>query len=232
MLRVTTTGAQTVDEIIQKYVNAVGGAENWKKIHSLRTTGYFKLNGVDYSFNATALNRKGIRTEINFGGKSVCKVMTPVAGWTFDQLEIPAKVEEMSKEEVLQSQDGLDIEGDLIDYKAKGHSIVYKGIDTVDGVACYKLCETLSSGKEENMYIDAHTYLLVRSAQKITYNGPERIQTITYRDYKKLEDGIYFPKILIIDYGTITISDFEVNIPIDEEIFKPMALLKGGSNQK
>ena len=42
-----TGTSQTADEVIDKYVAAIGGKENWKKINSIRMEGNVEVQGLE-----------------------------------------------------------------------------------------------------------------------------------------------------------------------------------------
>lgn len=46
-LLMTAGYAQTADEIVSKYVTAIGGADNWKKVNSITSTGKMSVQGAD-----------------------------------------------------------------------------------------------------------------------------------------------------------------------------------------
>jgi hypothetical protein len=39
--------AQTADEIVDKYITAIGGADNWKKVNSVTSEGNLTVQGAD-----------------------------------------------------------------------------------------------------------------------------------------------------------------------------------------
>ncbi|MGZ3848410.1 MAG: hypothetical protein ACXVBR_17915 [Flavisolibacter sp.] len=68
LLSLTTARAQTADEIIAKNLEATGGKETWKKIHSLVEEGVLNLNGTEINFDFLILHDKGYRQNISFAG--------------------------------------------------------------------------------------------------------------------------------------------------------------------
>jgi outer membrane lipoprotein-sorting protein len=215
-----TANAQTVDDIIQKHLTATGGAGNWKKINSMKRSCIRITRGTEIPLTITILQGKGYRTESTFNGMTNYTVFTDKEGWSFNP-RMQQKPEALPAEYVKLSQDRLDLQGPLIDYKAKGNKITYYGTDDVEGTECHKLKVLMPSGKEETFFIDASNYYLVRTIEKTKANGKEQVVTITYGDYKKLPEGILYP--MSFDYGgsAITIKKLEINIPVDESIFKP-----------
>ena len=210
-----TAGAQTVDEIIQKHLDAIGGADNWRKINSIKKNCVRLARGTELPVTITILQGKGYRQESTFSGMTSYYILTDKEGWSFNPRS-QQKPDAVPEESVKLSQNLLDIQGPLIDYKAKGYKITYYGTDDVEGTECYKLKVVMPTGKEETVFIDASNYYLVRTIEKTKANGKEQVQTTTYGDYEKLPEGIIYP----MSYNGITIKKIEINLPVDEQLFK------------
>ena len=218
---ITTLNAQSADEIIQKNIFASGGIDNWKKINSIRSTGTITAGDKEIPVTITILNKKGTRLEYRMNGLTGYSILTVKNGWTFNPFAGQTKPEPLSEETVKLSQDGLDVEGDLMGYKAKGHKVSYIGKDTAQGTECYKLKVILASSKEETMFISTSDYYLIRSVQEIKANDKITAQTVNYSNYQILPEGIAFPMSLDNGNGFIAIDKVEINIPVDEHIFQP-----------
>ena len=79
MLISVFTFAQTAEEIVTKYVEAIGGAAAWKKVNSLYYEGKITVQGAEVNVTLTALNGKGVRQNISFGGMTGYQIVTPTA---------------------------------------------------------------------------------------------------------------------------------------------------------
>ncbi len=214
------TQAQTVDEIVSKHVDAVGGLDNWKKITSIKREGSFNVQGTDVTVTITVLNNKGSRQDITVGGTAGYVIVTPTAGWSFLPFQGQSEVENMPAETLKDRQPGLDAAGALIDYKAKGHKVELQGKETIDGVECYKLKVTHSNGTMVTDYIDTKNYYMVRTVSTQHANGQEVEQTVSFSNFQKLPEGIVVAMTITQQFGDITITKVEVNKPVDESIFK------------
>jgi len=210
--------AQTADDIVQKHITATGGADNWKKITSVKKNCARMSRGVEIPVIITILQGKGYKNEYTINGMTGYTIITDKAGWNFNPRG-QQKPEAIPEESVKQAQDRLDIQGPLIDYKAKGNTLTYLGIDDVEGTECYKLKVTMASGKEETIFIDVTTNYLVRTVEKTKANGKEQTQTTTYGDYQKLPEGIIYPMSFDNGGSSVTIKKLELNIPLAEDFF-------------
>jgi outer membrane lipoprotein-sorting protein len=210
---------QTVDDIIQKHIVAIGGADNWKKLTSIRKSCVRMSRGVEIPITITILQGKGFKYESTTNGMTSYSVYTNKEGWNYNpRMQKPQAVPE---ETVKQIQDLLDIQGPLIDYKAKGHKAVLYGTDDVEGTECYKIKVTLTNGKEQTFYIDAESFNLVRITEKTRANGKEQMQNTTYSNYEKLPGGIVYPMYYENGFSGVTIRKIELNTPVEESFFTP-----------
>jgi hypothetical protein len=213
--------AQTVEEIITRHVDAIGGVDNWRKVNSLHLEGSVTVQGTDVTVGITKLNAKGFRQDIMLAGMSGYQIITPVAGWSYMPFQGQASVEAMTAEDVKEGQDQLDATGDLVDYKEKGKKVELVGKDDVDGTECFKVTITSKEGKTKTVFIDPKTYYIIRSIDKVKANGQEIEQTSNFSNFKRLPEGVTVPMSISVPFGEIVITKVEINKPVDEAIFKP-----------
>src|ERR1035437_5039 len=224
ILTIATVGftyAQTADEIVNKHIEAIGGADAWKNVNSMVTTGTLKVQGAEIAISLTVLNGKGSRQDITFMGMNGYQIVTPTQGWKFMPFQGQKEVEPITADDLKEAQDELDVQGSLVDYKTKGHTVELLGTDDVDGVDAFKLKETLKSGKTQTIFIDPKTYYIIRVISKQKANGNEVDVTTNVSNYQKLPEGIMVPLSIGLPSGEMVISKVEINKPIDENIFKP-----------
>ncbi|MDB5207841.1 MAG: outer rane lipoproteinsorting protein, partial [Flavisolibacter sp.] len=212
--------AQTADEIISKHIEAIGGADAWRKVTSVKQEGTLTVQGnVQVSFVTTTLHNKGSRLDISAMGMNGYQIMTPTAGWGFMPFQGQTKPEPVTEDQVKEGTDQLDVQGTLIDYKTKGHTVTMLGKDDIDGVETFKLQVAQKSGKTETLFFDPKTYYIIRSVSKVKANGQEMDQTVNLSNYKKLPEGIVVPMSITMPQGELVISKVTINGPVDEAIF-------------
>ena len=137
----------------------------------------------------------------------------------------------MSKDPELLGDDDLrdlvedaDMDGPLVDYKEKGHSVELMGKEDVEGTPAYKLKLTLKSGDVRYIYLDAENYLELKVSLKRKTPGGE-IEIDQYPGNYKPVNGIIFPysietKVRAQSVNTIIIDKIELDVAIDESVFK------------
>jgi outer membrane lipoprotein-sorting protein len=212
--------AQTADEIIAKHIVAIGGADNWKKVNSLTMEGTLIVQGTTVTMTQTILHQKGNRQDISVMGMKGFMIIAPTSGWNFMPFNGQAAPEPMTAEEVAENQSELDVQGVLIDYAAKGHTVEYIGKDDVEGTDCFKLKINLKSGKADTYFFDAKSYLLIRTIAKQKSNGQEVEVTTNFSNYEKQPEGIMVAKSIGLPFGELNITKVTINAAVDESIFK------------
>jgi hypothetical protein len=115
--------AQTAEEIVAKHITAIGGADNWKKINNMRQEATLSVQGMDIPVVITALHNKATKQEYTVMGMTGYSLITSEGGWNFNPMQGQTKPEPITQDELKYGKDNLDLQGDFVDYKAKGHTI-------------------------------------------------------------------------------------------------------------
>ncbi len=215
-----TAMSQTAEEIINKHIEAIGGADAWKKVNSIKMEGTMQVQGAEIAVTQTVLHGRGSRQDISIAGMTGFSIVTPAKGWNFMPFQGQATPEAMTAEDLAESQEQLDAQGNLIDYVAKGHIVEYLGKDEVDGTGCYKLKVNKKGGSPETMYIDTKTNYLLRSVTLRKADGKEAEVTTNFSNYEKLPEGIVIPKSITLPFGEMIVTKVTINGTVDEAIFK------------
>ncbi|MFT3979938.1 MAG: hypothetical protein QM687_05670 [Ferruginibacter sp.] len=214
--------AQTADEIIAKYVAAMGGAAKLGSINSLKMEGSIQAQGMDIPITLTTLNKKGIRMDLEIMGSANYQLANTSKGWRFFPVQGDAEPSEMSEAELKSLQDQMDLTDKLLNAKALGLKVEYVGKESVDGAPAYKLKVTKPSGEESYTYIDEKTAFQVKRIGKREINGSEVEVVTTFKDIKQTAEGFWYPYTIDSSIqGTISFSKITVNGAVDEKIFTP-----------
>ncbi len=223
LLNLHAVKAQTVDEIVDKFIAAMGGKEKLMTLNSVRLEGTLNTpQGFDIPIVATVLNGKGARTDISIPGQSDgYRIFTPTKGWEYLPFQGMASAEESSEDLVQVQLSQLDLQSPLLNYAAKGHKVELLGKEKVDGAECFKMKITYKNGKSAVFFVDGTTYYRVKAVANVPVNGRDMEITTTYSDFKKTPEGYVFPRTQHTPSGVISYTLIEINKPVDENIFKP-----------
>ena len=231
---------QTVDEVINKYVDATGGKNKLDSIKSIYMEGTSEMMGNELTVRVTKEQGKLSRTEFEMGSTNGFRLVTDKDAWVYFPMRSPTPTK-LPDDVVASMQTDLDIAGPLVDYVAKGHKAELVGKDTVNGNECYKIKLTTATGKEINYWIDTKTYLMDQSSQETNGMGRKKsdsdnnsgnktpvVKITTYKDYGPV-DGILIAHTITIKTtggngmgdGSTTFDKIELNSPVDPKLYKP-----------
>jgi len=217
---------QSVDDIINKYIDGRGGKDKLGAIKSVYMEGSREMMGSGVAVKVTIVQGKLFRNDFEIGGNKGYMILTPTEGWSLIPMR-SQNVEIISADRLKNMQGQLDIAGPLVDYIAKGNKAELQEKEIIDGKEAYKIKMTLSTGKEIYFFIDKDSYLLIQSKQMslaMGNNTPQEIVT-NYSDYKSF-DGIMFPQTIAnpasgVTGGSTTFDTIVINKIIDESQYKP-----------
>ena len=78
--------AQTVDEIINKHIDAIGGKEKLSQVKSLYTENSMDVMGNSAPQKEYLVEGKGFKSEVEFNGASIIQCYTDKSGWTINPM--------------------------------------------------------------------------------------------------------------------------------------------------
>jgi outer membrane lipoprotein-sorting protein len=218
--------APSVDSIIADYVAARGGLAKIKAVQSLRQTGHAHTDGGRHAIVMRELKRPDkTRFEFTVQGITNVFVANGKEGWQVAPLDGDLEAKPMSEQAVVDALEQADIEGPLVDWKAKGHRIELAGRDKVGDREAHKLKVTLASGAIRYDYIDVKTHQELRMDSTREVRGQTVSLTTTFGGYKKTA-GLLFPgtvEVTAIERPQklrIVVDKIEVNPKIDDARFE------------
>ena len=218
--------AQTVDEVIAKHLEARGGLDKIRAVQSMKMTGKMTVGpGIEAPLSLEMKRPASVRLDITFQGNIGTQAYDGKTGWGISPMSAKKDPEPMSAEDIKDMEEQGDMDGPLVDTKAKGHTVALMGKEKVEGSDAYKLKVTLKTGDIRYVYIDADSYLELKTEARRTVRGSEVETESVSSDYKEV-GGLILP--YTIQQGakgqpqkqTITVDKIELNLPIDDARFK------------
>ena len=216
---------QTADEVVSRYIKAVGGMDKISAIKSMRATGKFTGGG---GFEALIINENKrpnmVRNEFSLQGMTAVSAYDGKNGWRINPFGGKKDAESMGEEELKQIIESADIDGPLVNAPAKGVKIEYVGKEDYEGSDVYKLRVTLANGTVQHYYLDTDYYVPIKVETKRMVRGTEVEFEQILGDYKEA-GGVFFP--FSIESGpkgssfhsTVTFEKIEINPAIDDSRF-------------
>ena len=231
----TATAPMTVDDILAKHYEACGGLAKMKAVNTMRVTGTITLGpGMEAPFTMERKRPGMRRMEFSLQGMTGIQAFDGSKTWSVMPFMGKKDPEVGTDEDNKNAQDDADFDGALVDYKTKGHTIELMGKEPVEGADAYKLKVTKKNGNIEYDYLDAETFLLVKTEGKVKRRGTEMEGETTFSDYKEV-DGLMQP--FSMESGAkempqkqkLTFTKIELNVPLDDARFAVPAGATGGS---
>jgi hypothetical protein len=217
--------AQTVDEVIARNLAARGGVERVRSIQTQRLVGSIRFGSDPAMPFVVEIKRPGrLRNEIVLDQRTIIRAIDGSVGWALNPLTGDSTPRSLTSDEVRNMAGGADFEGPLLDHVAKGNLIELAGRQVVDGRPAWKLKVTLPGGEVRYTYVDADSWLEVKSEGSVLNGGKPQAVESYFRDYRPV-NGVMIA--WVIDSGTpgtaftqqIAFDSVTVDQPIDDARF-------------
>src|SRR5664279_2284293 len=112
--------AQTLDEIINKNIEAMGGKEKLLALNSVSMEATMNINGQEIPVKIIQLNDEGEKVTMTMNGMDNYTIQTKDSGWNYFPIQGQTKPEIVPSAVIQETSDGLDIQGSFINYEEKG----------------------------------------------------------------------------------------------------------------
>jgi hypothetical protein len=209
----------TADEIVSKYVAAIGGKPAISQVKSMTMESSVQVMGNESPSSTTIVDGVGYKSETDINGAKIVTCYTDKGGWSVNPMAGVNNPTAMPDDVYNAGKGQINIGGALYDYAAKGSKIEFMG---KDGNA-YKIKLTSKESVEVMYLIDSTTYLVTSMMSKAKMQDQDVDVTTTFSDYRKSDLGYVIPYAIGIDFGqfalSIAVKKVEMNKPIDPAVF-------------
>jgi outer membrane lipoprotein-sorting protein len=212
--------AQTADEIVNKYIDAIGGKDKIAQIKTLHTESTVDAMGNEGPSTITVLNNKGYRLETEINGQKIIQVFTDKGGWSVNPMMGATTPQALPDEMYKQSKEAIDIGGALFNYADKGNKVELIGKEA----GAYKLKVTNPDSVVTTYYIDSATHFNTKITRSASMMGQTMEVSYTFSDFRKTDFGNVYPFSTEINYGdqfsiTSKVNKIQINTDVDPKIF-------------
>jgi photosystem II stability/assembly factor-like uncharacterized protein len=213
--------AQTVDEIVAKYINTIGGMEELQAVKTLRRAGK-AVGGMGFEAAVLQENKRPnlVRQEMSMMGLTGVNAYDGQRGWKIEPWGGKKDAEPLGEEELKAVLEDADFDGPLVNYRQKGNKVEFLGVEQVEGTDALKLKITLKSGDVRFFYMDTDYFVPIKIETKRIVRGAEREYEVVLGDYKRVGE-IYLPHSIETnakgsqEKQKLTYGKIETNVPID-----------------
>ena len=223
--------AQSVEEIVENYLENTGGTENWENVKGVRMNASINHMGMEIPIEMVQLKDK-MYTKISIQGQEIKQgVFDGETLWSTNFMSM--KAEKSDQEDVDNVKNELaEFPDPFLNYKDKGFTAELMGTETVEGSDVYKIKLTkkpmVVDGEEvpnvSIYYFDSENFVPIMVHEEVM-SGPGKgmIMESKMSDYQEVE-GLYFP--FSMTQGVkdqpgqpITIESIELNPSVDDSEF-------------
>jgi hypothetical protein len=216
----------SVDEVIAKHVAARGGMDKLKSVKTLRMSGKMAMGpGIEVPISLEIMRPARMRMEMTFQGMTGIQAYDAGSGWMVMPFGGRTDPQPMSPDDLKDAEEMSDVDGALVDYKSKGHSVELLGKENVEGTEAYKLRITLKNGDQRTAYIETESFMEIRQEGKRKIRGSDVEIEASMGDFKEV-GGVIFPHSIEQamkgnpQKQKITIEKIEINPALEDARFK------------
>ena len=214
----------TLNEILDKHYQAIGGEKAWQELKTLKFTG--SMYTKDATFNTAALYKRPDLCRVDFqaGRLYFMEAYDGKIPWQMNPgtRSGPLVLDGKRAKEMI---DTCDFEGPLVNHNAKGHEIKYQGMEEVADQWAYKLEVKTKTGNLDTYYLDTQTFLPFMVKGSTTIQDKVVNTTIHLDEYIEVGNiTIPFSYVFVVDDNpsteTLKIKTLELNPEIGDDMFK------------
>lgn len=216
--------AQTADEIIAKYVDAIGGKDNLSKINSMYMENSIEVMGSEAPSAMVVLNGKGAKTVSDVMGQKMVQCYTDKGGWMINPMGGSSDPVDMPADQYNAGKNQIYISDVLVDYATKGYKAELVPSENASD-SSLQIKVTSPENIVFKYFIDPATYYIKKITMSGNMMGQDVQITSTLSDYRKTDQGLVLPFKTEVDYGgqfslVLNTKKVEFNKPVDPVIFE------------
>ena len=218
---VVFSDAQTLDEVLTKHFKAVG-QEKLVDVKTFVIQAKVSQMGMELPMEMKIKRPGKFRLDMDMQGQKMVQAFDGEDGWMIAPWVSP-EPQDLAGDQLSQAESQADMEGELYNYKAKGHTVDFIGKVKMDDKEVYHIKLASEDGNVRNYFINAETYLISKVKAKVSAIGQTVEVEQRMMDYKEI-DGIKIAMKIESDspMGTamVIMEKININIEIEDSVFK------------
>ena len=221
--------AGELEDILQKHFEAIGQEQLLKhNTMKLQATQIIPAAGFEMELALIFQRPNKMRIDGTFQGQAFAQAFNGSSGWKIEPWTGSTTPQDLTAEENQMTASQADFDGELYNWKEKGHHVALIGKEDLEGSDVYRIKLTRQNGDESLFFIDAEAYVIVLTRNKININGVEMESETSYANYKDV-GGMIVPhkfetKIAGQTQMQMVVKAMEVDVPVEESLFSKPAL--------
>ncbi len=211
-------GEMTADEVIENYIDAIGGREKLQQIENLHMKATMTTQGMDLNMELFQTTDGKYLMSVTMGGNVMQKQV-------YDGEKAQAMAMGQQQEVTGEDLERMKLQAQVfpeLQYDEKDYKLELKGVEEVDGDKAFRVNIINPLGDMVTEYFDTQTGLKLKSTAVMQTQMGEMTQETIYGEYKEY-NGIMFPTSLEQTVGpqmvTTKVDELNINTEIPEGTF-------------
>ncbi len=217
--------AQTTQDVLNKMIEAMGGAKALQQVKDTTLVGTMEMGQVGMSATFTMYQKEPdkIRMDIEIMGMVITQAFDGTKAWfTNPQTQSVEEMPEAQGQALKRQAMGNDA---VLNPAKYGITYTLKPKETVDGIDCIVLEQKTADGHTATVYIDSSTYLTYKNKAKTADQSGQEVEVETYpSDYKKVDGLVVAHALKTLQGGNevmrLVFTQVSFNKGLDDAFFK------------
>jgi hypothetical protein len=221
LMAVALINAQSLDEIVKKY-NAANKQDVLAKVKTIKVTGKVSAMGMELPVVMFMKNPDKIKMTYSLNGQEIVMAFDGEKGYAISPMAGSSEPVEITGAQLKQVTDNNAFKNKLDEYLKSG-KLTLEGEENVNDKPAFKLKATVET-TPILLYIDKASYMMVKTTATVEQMGTSLTMDSFMSDYTDFE-GVIMPRKTTqmsngIEAAVVSINTVEVNIPIEDSVFK------------
>jgi hypothetical protein len=214
----------SLDEVLAKYYDAIGGLAAWQKVDTMVMEGVIHTQDQKIPTAAEYMRPDKCRVEYTIREEVVIQAFDGSSAWEKNPHSTSPGPVKLDKGRTDYLGDKCDIEGPLVGYKNKNLKVALDGRKTVGDRNTYVIKVTYPSGNLQYYFLDPETFRPVQAVGVFNVDGKSSTVQTRFDDYRNTS-GLYIPFRLLFDKEgdapteELRVGSVVVNSGVSENIF-------------
>jgi len=215
------TANMTVDQVLDKYIAAIGGKEKLMMVNDLTMTMEADAMGQKIQMKVAQKGSDKTYQAMMMGGNVV---QESILNGDKGKISAGGQTQAMPAEQIADSKEQAALFKEM-KFNELGYKAILVGTENIDGSNAFVVETESPSGKKETLFFDTKTFLKIKESSNVP--GPNGQIATVYNDLSNYQevDGILFPfSRKLVGAAPIPldlkITEIKVNSDLSDDLFK------------
>ena len=219
---ITFISAQDVDEILDNYFENIG-QNKLLKVKSVLLTGKVMMTGMESTLVTISKRPDKMRIELEIQDAKIVQAYDGVNAWMINPMTGSEETIDLTGPDADGMIESSDMDGQLWNYKEKGHQLELDGTEDFEGSDVYVLKLTKKNGSIDHYYLDSENYVVLMVKSIVMMNGSEIETETIFSNFQDVK-GVIMPFTYEYKFAgqtgrTIIMEEVKFDQIVDDAIF-------------